>query len=111
MKSRTLFALTLALAPLALPAVAHADATSDIFAQFKQIELEATQGRITVAQEANICIQQANDFAGFNTCKENEKTELKSLMMKIRPQFKALKTQADTAGVALPFEGRRHGRM
>jgi len=103
MKTR---ALTL-LAASALLATGLAQATpanNDLFEQFKQIESRSHQGRIAILQEAEICIQHAQNREAFRACEEKEKAGRQALRAELKPQREALREQAKAMGVAMRGE-------
>lgn len=64
-----------------------------MFEEFKRIESRSHQGRVTILQEAEICIQQAQNREQFRACEQKEKAGRKALRDELRPQREALRTR------------------
>jgi len=103
MKTRALTLLA-ASAILAIGLAQAAPANNALFEQFKQLESRSHQGRIAILQEAEICIQQAQNREAFRACEEKEKAGREALRTELKPQREALREQAKALGIAMRGE-------
>jgi hypothetical protein len=102
--STALIATTLIISSIASAAPAHTPEKQALFEEFKRIESRSHQGRIAILQEAEICIQQAQNREAFRACEEKEKAGRQALRAELKPQREALREQAKALGITM-----RHG--
>ncbi|HES75760.1 MAG TPA: hypothetical protein ENO09_01990 [bacterium] len=69
----------------------------NLFNEFKQIESRSHQARIAILQEAEICIQQAQNREAYRACEEKEKAGREALREELKPQREALKAKFHAA--------------
>jgi hypothetical protein len=110
MKNRTL--TLLAASALLVSGLAQAAPENDaLFEQFKQLESRSHHGRIAILQEAEICIQQAQDREAYRVCEKNEKAGREALREELKPQREALREQAKAMGITMRAEHSGEGGM
>lgn len=102
--SSALIVTTLIFSSIASAAPAPTPERQALFEQFKQIESRSHQGRIAILQEAEICIQQAQNREAYRACEEKEKAGRQALRAELKPQREALREQAKALGIAMRGE-------
>ncbi len=87
-------------ATLGLGSVSHAAPAAEnpaLFNAFKQIESRSHQARIAILQEAEICIQQAQNREAYRACEEKERAGREALREELKPQREALRAKLQIA--------------
>jgi len=103
MKTRALILLAIS-AALATGMAQAAAENNALLAQFKQLESRSHQGRIAILQDAEVCIQQAQNREAFRVCEEKEKAGRQALRAELKPQREALREQAKAMGIGMRSE-------
>ncbi|MEW5837971.1 MAG: hypothetical protein AB1717_03970 [Pseudomonadota bacterium] len=85
--------LSIGLLSAGLTQAAPPPAHPELFAEFKRLESRSHQGRIAILQEAEICIQQAQNREQFRACEQKEKAGREALREELRPQREALRAK------------------
>lgn len=100
MKTQALMLLA-ASALLASSLVQAAPDNNALFEQFKQLESRSHHGRVAILQEAETCIQQAQDREAYRACAKNEKAGHEALREELKPQREAMREQAKAMGITM----------